>query len=194
MRLAKYGVLLLALTAAGVVTGFLVLAYASVALFWSFPDSWQPLSGLPDAPQALLALDAEPNTILIRTVKGELFSCQEQTCQPAASDWSATAPCDDSTRPWVSYLFPYILSSKIRGAWSCERAYTDIARTVSLVDTPQGVWVSSGVNLLPTDATIVILGLGGGFCGLIAGLVAGVVLIIVARRRNRPQPPKESAA
>jgi hypothetical protein len=185
MRFVKYGVIGLALAGAGFVTGFIVLACASVALLWSFPDSWEPLTGLPDAPQALLALDAKADTILIRTIKGKLFTCKEQTCQAAASDWSATEPCDASTRPGVTLLFPYVLSTKIRSVWACERPYTDILRTVSVADTSQGVWVSSGVNLLPTDATLVGIGLIGGVGGLMVGLVLAGVIGLAARMRKR---------
>ena len=187
MRFFKYVLGILMLGLAGLVLGFVLAAYGSISLLWSFPSAWEPLSGLSGAPGELLALDAENDRVLVRSADGQLFTCQGATCAPAESDWSASYPCDASTRPAVTKLFPYILSWEIRSVMACERSYTDIARTTSLAYTGKGTWRSTGVNLLPTDASIVGVGLVGGLIGLTAGFFTGVVISVMLAWKNRRQ-------
>jgi hypothetical protein len=189
MRFIKYGLGILLLGLAGLVLGFVLAAYGSIALLWAFPGEWEPLSGLAGVPKELLALDAENDRVLVRTAYNQLFTCQGASCTPVESDWSASYPCDAFTRPAVAALFPYILSREIRSVLACERSYTDIARTTSLAYTDQGTWRSSGVNLLPTDAAIVGTGLFGGLIGLITGLISGgvICLVLVLRKKRQSQ-------
>jgi hypothetical protein len=187
MRFLKYGLGILMLGLAGLILGFVLAAYGSISLLWSFPSAWEPLRGLSGVPKELLALDAENDRLLVRTADSQLFTCQGATCAPAESNWSANAPCDASTRPAVTRLFPYMLSWEIRSVLACERSYTDIARTTSLAYTGKGTWRSTDVNLLPTDASIVGVGLFGGLIGLLAGIVTGAVISLVLVWKNRRQ-------
>jgi hypothetical protein len=135
MSVLKFGCgsLLVALT--GFMLGFLLAGAVFISLWWDFPGDWQPLQGLPDAPQQILALKAEEAVYLLRIANNSLYTCREQTCTPEQTDWSTPdTHCDASTRPGVVSLLPLLVARGMQTALACERAYTDIARTVYVID------------------------------------------------------------
>jgi hypothetical protein len=186
------GALLVALT--GFVLGFALAGAGFVRLWWGFPGDWQPLQGLPEPAQQILALNAEQTTYLLRIANGSLYTCHEQACTPERTDWSTPdTRCDASNRPATAGWLPIFAARGMRGVLACERAYTDIARTVYVVELPgKGNYMSSGVSLIPTDAGVIGVALLGGFAGLVFCLLAGGIALLVRRSRNNSSPGRFS--
>ena len=182
MKILRNSCLALAILAIGSMVGFVLAGSGFIALWWGFPGDWQLLKGLDGAPHELLALDAEHTTYLLRMVDGTLFTCQEFSCSPEQTDWSnQNNHCDDSTRPSTAALLPVIAVRGAQGVLACERSYTDIARTVYVTEvTGKGIYMSSGVSLIPTDAGVIGMGLVGAVCGF--GLVVSIGLVFLVIR------------
>jgi hypothetical protein len=189
MKFLKFGcgALLVALT--GFVLGFLLAGAVFISLWWGFPGEWQPLQGLPEAAQQILALNAEEAVYLLRTTDGKLYTCHDQTCSPERTDWSTPdTRCDATNRPATARLLPIFAARGMRGVLACERAYTDIARTVYVVELAgKGNYMSSGVSLIPTDAGVIGVGLLGGLAGLVFALLAGGIALLARRSRKKGQ-------
>jgi hypothetical protein len=172
---------------AGFIIGFLLAGAVFISLWWGFPGDWQPLQGLSEAAQSILALNAEETIYLLRIANGSLYTCHEQTCTPEQTDWSTPdTRCDASNRPATAGLLPIFAARGMRGVLACERAYTDIARTVYVIELAgKGNYMSSGVSLIPTDAGVIGVGLLGGLAGMVFGLLAGGVALLVRRSRKK---------
>jgi hypothetical protein len=186
MKFIKFTCGSLVVAFAGFIIGFLLAGAGFIALWWDFPGDWQPLQGLPDAPQQILALKAEEAVYLLRIANNSLYTCREQTCTPEQTDWSTPdTHCDASTRPGVVSLLPLLVARGMQTALACERAYTDIARTVYVIDLAgKGNYMSSGVSLIPTDAGVIGVALLGGFAGLVFCLLAGGIGLAVHHGRK----------
>lgn len=186
-RIAKYGLMFTLLMMASFVIGGLLSMAGYIALWWEFPRSWEPLTGLNSAPQDLLALQAPGGTFLLRTESGQLFTCREGHCDPQSMDWSPEAvTCDETTRPMVVSLFPVILSRDIQVALGCESGYQDMGSTIYVVYDRQGAaYWSGGLTMIPTDAGVVIVGILGGLVSVVLALVAvGIAGVILALRKR----------
>ena len=190
MKVLKLGCGIGALTLGGGLLGFLLFAWLFCVVVWGFPENWKPLRGLPDGkPQALMALDAEQDTFLLRMENGTLYSCVKQDCQPEQDDWSADFPCTAENRPALTNFIPLLLLKNFEGLLSCERSYTDIARTVVIGKVNGDVWAGGGIGLIPTDAAVVMTGLLGALTGsavaLVASLLALAVRAVASRQKSR---------
>ena len=189
--IAKYGLIAGVLAAAGFMVGALLTMVGYIALWWEFPGTWQPLTGLSEAPRAVLALRAPENLYLLQTARGALFTCDQGSCVPANADWGSEAlACDNTTRPAVVSFFPVILSRDIQVALGCERGYQSTGRTVYIVYDRHGTaYYSGGSTMIPTDAGVIIVGFLGGLVGAVLALVglglAGIVLVAKNRARER---------
>lgn len=200
MKFIKFGCGALLVALVGFVLGFVLSGAGFIRLWWGYPGDWQPLAGLPDAPQQLLALQAEQAVYLLRTADGRLFTCHEQSCAPEQTDWSTPdTRCDASTRPAVTGLLPVFAAWGMRVALACERSYTDIARTVYVIElTGKGTFTSSGVSLIPTDAGVVGVSLLCGLAGMVFALLAGGIVLLARRGWSKrlagsDQPGREAA-
>jgi hypothetical protein len=187
MKILRCSCAALAILTIGSLVGFILAGSGFIALWWSFPGDWQQLKGLDGAPHELLALDAQHTTYLLRMVDGTLFTCQELSCAPEQTDWSdQNNRCDESTRPATAGLLPVIAVRDAQGVLACERSYTDIARTVYVTEvTGKGIYMSSGVSLIPTDAGVIGVGLVGGVCGFGLVVSSGLVFLVIRRINKR---------
>ena len=194
-KIAKYGLITFLCAAAGaILIGFIALC-GFVALWYAFPGDWKSLSGLPDAPRDILALETPGDRFLVRTAGGQLFTCMDQTCAPADQDWSTPAVrCDESNRPVITSFLPTIVNTKIKNTLGCERSYLDTGHSVFIAVDDQGaIYQTGGANLLPVDASILGVGLVGGLIAFLAilfiGTVTSIVLLIMNRQQTQNVPP-----
>ncbi len=187
MKALKFTCGAMLVAAAGFILGFILAGAGFIRLWWGYPGDWQPLLGLPERPQQLLALKAEEAIYLLRAANGELYTCHEQSCDRELTDWSTPdTRCDASTRPATTGLLPVFAAWGMRVALACERSYTDIARTVYVIELAgKGAYMSSGVSLIPTDAGVIGVGLLGGCAGMVFGLLAGGIGLLVRRSRRK---------
>jgi hypothetical protein len=194
MKVLKFCCGSLALATAGFVVGFKLVGAGFISLWWGFPGDWQPLQGVLGAPQQILALKAEEAIYLLRTSNSALYTCHEQDCTPEQTDWSTSAThCDASNRPATTDLLPVFVARGMRVALACERSYTDIARTVYVIQIDgKGSFMSTGLSLIPTDAGVVGMGLLGGLAGMAVSLLAGGIIFLVHRGSQRRAEARQS--
>ena len=187
MKFLKFTCATLLVALVGFILGFIMAGASFIWLWWGYPGDWQPLQGLPDAPQAILALNAEDAIFLLRIADGTLYTCHEADCAPEQADWTTPATrCDASTRPATTSMLPIFAFRGMRVVLACERSYTDIARTVYVAElASKGIFMSTGVSLIPTDAGVVGVGLLGGFAGLVFSLLVGGIVLLAGRIRKK---------
>ena len=194
MKFIKYALGMFALAVAGFVLGFVLLGAGFISLWWGFPGDWQSLEGVTEAPQQILALKADEAVYLLRIANGALYTCHAQSCIPEQTDWSTPdTRCDASHRPATTSLLPIFATRGMRVALACERSYTDIGRTVFVIQLAgKGNYMSNGVSLLPTDAGVIGVALLGGLAGMLVSLLVGGIIFLVRRASHRRLAAAES--
>jgi hypothetical protein len=187
MKFLKFTCGTLLVAAAGFVLGFILLGAGFISLWWGFPGDWQPLEGVTEAPQQILALRAEEAIYLLRIANGALYTCHEQFCTSELTDWSTPdTRCDVSHRPATTSLLPVFAARGIRVVLACERSYTDIGRTIFVIQIAgRGNYMSGGVSLIPTDAGVIGVALLGGLVGMMVSLLVCGIVFLVRRASHR---------
>ena len=194
-KFAKYGLGIVLLALAGVLVGAALSIYGFIALWWPYPAGWEALAGLNGQPQELLTMRVPDGPFFLKTAAGEVFACEKGAeCVPSSADWRGdadTRPCSASTRPWVTSLFPLALNWNAR-VLGCEVGYQGTGRNVFVLQAETGKsFATYGVIFLPTDAGVIIVGLLGGLVGAFGGGAAGVLaaLVLLASAKKKNQAP-----